>query len=362
MKGFVMNTEHRMRKTEGRPVPAALALLCLFLQASSIPLRAEISEPDNVIYGSIVISNTPITAADTDVVIEARRTVNGPALASYAMGSDDRLGNFFSLALKFESVGGVSDTNASTAGQQVIIVVTDNGTVVGQTGYAFPERGHLQRVDFGAPLEDADGNGLPDLWELTWLGAPNNDPNALGANGQTLIANYVAGTDPGDADDLFRVEIDRAGDAVDVWFPARRAEGPGYANKARVYTLESRPALGGGGWSDVTGVSGVVGDNQLVVHTDTELDPALFYRAQVALTNLSAVQLIGGPRLSIEASGLDSVRLSWPSVASGFALQESTSLTAGGWTDVVPAPSDDGTNWSVVVTPPSAPRFYRLRD
>src|SRR5262245_3858150 len=37
----------------------------------------EIPEPDNVLYGAIYFGTNQITAADTDIVIEARRTPAG---------------------------------------------------------------------------------------------------------------------------------------------------------------------------------------------------------------------------------------------------------------------------------------------
>jgi hypothetical protein len=338
---------------------AAVSLLAL---ASAFTLPAAISEPDNVIYGSMVISNTPVTAADTDVVIEARRTESGPAIASYRMGSDDRLGSFYSLALPIESVGEVSDPNASTTGQQVFIVVTAGSAVVGQTSYTFAGRGHVQRVDFGAPLEDADGNGLPDLWELTWLGTAASDPNALGLNGQTLMANYIAGTDPEDPDDVFEVEIGRAGGQVEVAFLARRAEGPGYEGKVRRYTLESNPAPGSDQWTPVPGFQNLSGANQMVLHQPAGVAPTSIYRGRVMLTNAAALQVPGGPRLAIARVSGNSIRLSWPSGSTGFMLQESTNLGGGNWSDVGVTPVDDGAHWSVVLNPPDDPSFYRLRQ
>jgi hypothetical protein len=85
----------------------------------------------------------------------------------------------------------------------------------------------------------------------------------------------------------------------------------------------------------------------------------MFYRGRVSL---AALQNPGAPRLSIASAGAGSIRLAWPSAAAGFVLQSSTNLNSAGWNDVVAAPTDDGTNWSVIVSPPNGPRFYRLRD
>ena len=65
------------------------------------------------------------------------------------------------------------------------------------------------------------------------------------------------------------------------------------------------------------------------------------------------------PRLTITRSG-NNVLICWPSPATGFKLQQSTSLTAASWTDVSQAPTDDGTTKCVTLPVGSAPMFYRL--
>lgn len=365
-------TEHRIAKRPrrhafGPPVLGFLSdfgfrtsgLLSLLLLSAVWPLQATLSEPDNLIYGSIVIGTNAVTAANTDVIIEARRTTNGPAIASYRMGDDPALGNFYSLTLKFESVGSVADANASEVGQQVYVVLQDSGGVVGQASFTFPERGHVERVNFGAPLDDVDGNGLPDLWELTYLGMASQDPNAVGLNGLTLMDNYVAGTDPANPEDVFRVDINRPGEAVEVSFVARRAEGPGYVGKTRLYTLESRSVLGVGSWTPVPAVEALVGNNQIVAYEPAATDPLRLYRGKIELV---AVQIPGAPALSIEQAGGGGVRLRWPSESVGFVLQESPDLSGTNWTDVLTAPLDNGTNWAVDVGSPVGSRFYRLRN
>ncbi len=107
------------------PIPAMKAIpICLLLAMLSVA-RATIPEPDNLLYGNIVLDGSLVTAARTDVVIEARRTTNGPAIASYRMGSDASVGNYYLLRLALESVAPVTDTNASQISDTVFITVTD---------------------------------------------------------------------------------------------------------------------------------------------------------------------------------------------------------------------------------------------
>src|SRR4030095_15122531 len=146
------------------------------LMATLPNAHATISEPDNVLYGNITLDGVLVTAARTDVVIEARRTTNGPAIASYRMGGDSAIGNYYSLRLAVESVTPVLNTNASQISQSVFIVVTDGSGLRAQTSYTIPDRGVVQRVDFGVAAVDSDGDGLPDAWELLRFGSLG--PNA----------------------------------------------------------------------------------------------------------------------------------------------------------------------------------------
>src|SRR5437867_2880970 len=110
------------------PLPLFLFSFILLVALLALPsgTRATLPEPDNILYGSITLDGALVTAARTDVVIQARRTTNGPAIASYRMGSNPALGNFYSLRLLLESVSPISDTNASQVAQSLSIVVTDS--------------------------------------------------------------------------------------------------------------------------------------------------------------------------------------------------------------------------------------------
>jgi len=251
--------------------------------------HAAIPEPDNVIYGTIVISNTPVAKDRTDVVIQAQRMPGGQVIASYRMGSDPALGNFYSLKLTLESLPPLSQTNALQSGDSVNIVLTDSSGVVGQTTYQVSDRGAVQRVDFGAPVTDADGNGLPDLWELTYLDSVGGDPNALGANGQSAMQNFIAGTDPANPDDVFRVEIEQSGAQRAVWFVARKAEGQGYSGLTRRYTLQQVVNPGALSWQNVAGSTDVVGNNQTVSHQPSGTEAVILYRAMVELVVEGAI-------------------------------------------------------------------------
>ena len=257
-----------------------ILLLLLLLLPSA---HAEISEPDNLLYGTLVIDNQPISAARTDVVIEARRTVNGPAIASYRMGSNPQAGDFYALRLKLEAAAPKANTNASLVDDSVYIVLRDNTGVVGQTFHTFPERGHVRRVDFGTPILDSDANGLPDAWEIAHFGAIGQSPNTLNPNGATTLANFTTGSTPNDTNTLFQLCIMTTGDQKTVSFLARRAQGVGYEGRTRLYTLESAPHLNTGPWIAIPAFSNLLGDNQTVTYQTSSTNPPTFFRGRVSL-------------------------------------------------------------------------------
>jgi hypothetical protein len=262
---------------------SSFVAVCILLSSSA---RAEISEPDNILYGSIVIGTNPVTAARSDVVIEARRTPGGPALSSYRMGTSPGLGNFYRLRIPVEAIAPRTDTNASLAGNTVYVVLRDASGVQGQTTYTIPERGVAQRVNFGAAVGDSDGNGLPDAWEIARLGGIGQDPNADGdGDGQSNLKEWIAGTNPLDANDAFKITILQGAGQIEVAFVALRAEGSGYEGVSRFYSLESSPNAGSGPWSGLTNFIRVSGNNQVVRYGSpvSGTNSPRFYRGTVHL-------------------------------------------------------------------------------
>jgi len=68
------------------------------------------------------------------------------------------------------------------------------------------------------------------------------------------------------------------------------------------------------------------------------------------------------PRLAIAAAG-GGVKISWPTYAYDYQLEQNPTLATAGWTNVTTAPVDDGTNWTITLPAPAAsnPVFHRLR-
>lgn len=239
-------------------------------------------EPDNILYGTITLDNQPVTAARTDVSIEARRLINGPAIARYQMGSSTPSGDFYSLRLSLESASPLLNTDASLSGDSLFIVVLDASGIRSQTAYTVGGRATVQRLDFGSAASDGDGDGLPDAWEILRFGSTGAGPNTPNANGQTTLQNYIAGTNPNDTNSVFRVSVTPTGDVTRVSFDALRAEGTGYEGRSRYYSLEFTTALGSG-WQGVAGFTNLLGNSQSVVFLAPVTNAPAFYRGNVRL-------------------------------------------------------------------------------
>ncbi|HXJ56524.1 MAG TPA: thrombospondin type 3 repeat-containing protein [Verrucomicrobiae bacterium] len=270
-----------------RPKPCRPSAALLFtgtaaiLFISSGAALAVIPEPPNILYGTITLDNAPVTADMTNVVVEARRTTNGPVVASYRMGSDPQLGSYYSLHIPIESVAPITDDTNSQTGDKLIILLRDASGLRAQTNFTIVERGDVLRADFGTAVFDSDGDGLPDSWELAYFGSLGRNGSFVGLNGMTALQNYIAGTNPNDPNGGFKLFIVPDNEQRQVSFFAIRAAGPGYEGKSRYYTLESssNPATN---YLAVTGVTNILGNNQTVLHSSAA-PTNLFFRSRVTL-------------------------------------------------------------------------------
>ncbi len=262
---------------------AALLAAVLFASAAA---RAVLPEPDNVIFGSITRDGVPVTAADSDVSVEVRRSPDGPPIASYTMGRNARLGDRYAVRVKLESIVPVADSDATQTNDVVYLVVSDfNGAFAG-TNLVVGARGTLRQLNLGgAPVSngDSDGDGLPDAWELARFGNLGNGPGSLGANGQTALYNYTTGSDPNDPADGFFLRIARTGPAKSVSYVARAASGAGYEGLVRSYSLEFATNLNAIAWKPVPGQTNITGNNTTISYTTAETGSNVVYRGQVRL-------------------------------------------------------------------------------
>lgn len=252
------------------------------LLAFTVPASAGILEPDAVFYGNIIISNNLVTAARTDLTVEARRAPAGQLLASYQLGSSARAGDFYTLRVRLET-SPLAQPDTMQVGEAVYLALKSGSTTLAQAVAPITDRGQIQRVDFVFASTDPGGNGLPDAWELSQFGSLGVNPSSLGANGLSLLDNYIAGTNPNDAGSYFAVSMTLSNNVPYVFIDALAAGGPGYEGLVRLYSLEYSATPGGGTWLGVENFTNIVGNNQTIAYEVPTAGPLLFYRGKVRL-------------------------------------------------------------------------------
>ena len=175
---------------------------------SSLPCRAGLPEPYNLIYGAIEMDGHWVTAADTNVTVEARRLPTGATIASYRMGSQASASNYYALKIRLETPAPADIMQAAEVGTTLYITVLKGTAAKNQLEYAMGTRGGVMRLDFGNI--DTDGDGLPDGWEQAYLlglqSGAGDDPDH---DGVSNLDEYRLGTNPSRADARHPADLDQ---------------------------------------------------------------------------------------------------------------------------------------------------------
>ena len=234
--------------------------------------RAVIPEPDNLVYGIIMFETNLVTAQNTGVVVEARRT-NGITVAAYRMGAQTNVGNFYLLSIKVEEMEPRRDPSAVLVNEVLSIRVSSNGVQQVQQNFLVSERGLVRRLDFGAQTT----NGLSgyEAWaQAQGLGSNSGNLDADG-DGFSNLDEYRAGTNPKEASSKFVLAISRTETNVQVSFLAIQAQGIGYEGQERYYFLESATNFTAGAWTERTYT---LGENQSFTYSIpvSNASPAFF--------------------------------------------------------------------------------------
>ena len=120
-------------------------------------------------------------------------------------------------------------------------------------------------------------------------------------------------------------------------------------------------------WYTTAGGSGTSTNSQYAI-TGTIGQPATSalvggtYSVQSGFWGLvAAIQTPGAPAFRILNTGTNTVAVVWPTTQTRFTLQENTDLNTTNWVSVNAAPTNDGTNNTVIIPYTPGNRFFRLK-
>ena len=131
----------------------------------------------------------------------------------------------------------------------------------------------------------------------------------------------------------------------------------GFSLHAQNYAIDWYTIDGGGGTSTggVYSLTGTIGqpDAGTMTGGNFSLDGGFW--------GLYAVQTLGAPLLSVVRTSTNAVAVIWPSSATTYVLQQNTNgVNTANWSNVTSTVQDDGTTKTLLVSPPTGNRFYRL--
>ena len=166
--------------------------------------------------------------------------------------------------------------------EHTAVPLTNSESCGGVAGTEIPNNTYgWGRVDALAALglNDADGDGLPDWWELWHNLNPNDSSDAAldsDNDGVINLYEYLAGTDPRDETDFFHIASIASGSICVLSFQSALN---------RLYTLEVRTNLGSGSWTSVSGQVDIAGNAGLLElsQANSPSDMTQFYRIKVRI-------------------------------------------------------------------------------
>jgi hypothetical protein len=123
------------------------------------------------------------------------------------------------------------------------------------------------------------------------------------------------------------------------------------------YSIDWYTIDGGGGTSTggVYSVSGTIGQ------PDAGAMSGGPYTLQGGFWGIyAAVQTPDSPLLTVQLTATNTIRIAWEHPSTGFNLEQNPVATGGTWSSVTNIPTQVGTQWQIIITPPTGNRFYRL--
>jgi hypothetical protein len=128
---------------------------------------------------------------------------------------------------------------------------------------------------------------------------------------------------------------------------------------AQSYSIDRHIVAGGGGTSSngIYSVSGTIGQQDATTQT---LNGENYSLTGGFWSFISVVQTAGAPTLTIQAINPTTIKILWPYPSASWMLQQNQSVGTTNWSASGYPVSNDGTNNSVIISPPTGNLFFRL--
>jgi hypothetical protein len=221
---------------------------------------------------SIVMQNGVVSAAMNDTAF-----VSSTASLPFTLAYPPRTGNPGGGSEPFR--GRIDELRISTVARSAQWIAAQYATVANHGSFTT-----YGSVISSGPQPDSDDNGLPDAWEEFYFGSIGISTHAHGdADGADNYSEFVAGTDPTNALDVFRLGLGSAASAPAIWFEMRPASGAGYEGMSRSYALEAAGVLSTGTWYGLPNASNIPATLGTYIYTNPPAAPFQFYRGKVWL-------------------------------------------------------------------------------
>ena len=137
------------------------------------------------------------------------------------------------------------------------------------------------------PAADSDNDGIPDRWETAHNLDHQNSADATSdrdGDHMTALQEFIAGTDPDNSNDCFRVQTTGATNALPtVSFARHSPTGTGYETYNRFYALDASTDLLTTNWTPPPTCTNIPAADAPFTYTPAATNP-LVYRARVWLT------------------------------------------------------------------------------
>jgi hypothetical protein len=166
-------------------IPCALGLLLLISaagQARPRRVRADIAQPDGIVYGVLRINGEPVRAIE-DVTILARVDGFANPVSIYRMGRNPSVGDRYVLHIPHavQADGQTTSTSTPESGALAKIYVRPgNEPEVHATDVAVPASGQAKQVDLSVSSADWVGRSLAGELSSTGCGSGGGTCGAMG--------------------------------------------------------------------------------------------------------------------------------------------------------------------------------------